>query len=89
MTSLIILWRAIVVIHLLVVIGNVAALFVLPLLTPWYIALPLTTWILVLSTSRNLDCPLTRFENKLRNKINKPQIKGFIKHYIINIRKDT
>jgi hypothetical protein len=49
----------------------------------WFICLPLITLILSLLSSRD-GCFLTRIENKIRKKQGKPQIKAFIKHYIIN-----
>ena len=49
---------------------------------PFYISIPLCTWILHLSFSRVLDCPWTRLENQYRSKLGKPEIGGFISHYI-------
>ena len=79
-----------VLVHWAVVLGNFSAFFILiyqglhpEQYTPWYIALPLCTFIGVISFSRVIDCPLTRAENKLRRKLGLPQIGGFIKHYFI------
>ena len=79
-----------VLIHWGVVIGNFLAFFILAYQgfhpnqhVPWYVALPLCTFIAVISFSRVLDCPLTAIENKLRSQIGLPPIKAFIKHYFI------
>lgn len=79
-----------VLLHWCVVIGNFLAFFILiaqglnpEQIIPWYVALPLCTFIGVVSFSRVLDCPLTAMENKLRAKAGLPPIKAFIKHYFI------
>mgnify|MGYP001261251687 CR=1 FL=1 len=79
-----------VLIHWIIVFGNLGAFFILlysgmhpDQVVPWYIALPLCTFIGVISTSRVLDCPLTRLENKLRKDVGLSQIKGFIGHYFL------
>lgn len=69
--------------HWLIVFANLVSFIILPFLTPWYIACPLMTWIGLLSCSRVLDCPLTRYENKIRRELGKPEIKGFIRHYVL------
>ena len=38
---------------------------------------------MLISFSRVLDCPMTRFENKMRVQLGKPTIKGFIGHYFL------
>ena len=80
----------VVLIHWAVVFGNFFAFFILAYqgLTPaqnppWYIALPLCTFIALVTFSRVLDCPMTRYENKIRKRLDKPLIGGFIKHYFI------
>ena len=79
----------VVILHWLVVIGNLSAFFILafqgftPFGFPWYICLPLCSFIILISFSRVLDCPMTRFENKLRVQQGRPQIKGFIGHYFL------
>ena len=35
-----------------------------------------------LAFSRVLDCPWTRLENQYRSRLGKPEIGGFISHYI-------
>ena len=75
--------------HHAVVIGNFSAFFILavqgftPWGFPWYVALPLCTFITLVTFSKVLDCPMTRYENKLRVEVGKPEIRGFVKHYIM------
>ena len=79
----------VVLVHHAVVLGNFSAFFILAFqgFTPWglswYVALPLCTFIVLVTFSKVLDCPMTRYENKLRKEVGKPEIKGFVKHYII------
>ena len=72
-----------VVFHMLVVLGNFLSFFVTPMLAPWYEALPICSFILLISFSRELKCPLTRLENYLRKKLGMKKIGGFIGHYLI------
>jgi len=79
-----------VVLHWFVVLGNFFAFFILAYqgfhpdqITPWYVSLPLCTFIAVISFSRVLDCPLTAMENKMRAQVGLPPIKAFIKHYFL------
>lgn len=70
--------------HLILLLGNVGAFFVLPFWAPWYIAIPL--WGFLLRTAFNRDsqynfCPLSSWENQVRRKLGLPQIKGFIANY--------
>ena len=79
----------VVLIHHAVVLGNFSAFFIVAFqgFTPWglswYLALPVCTFIVLVTFSKVLDCPMTRYENKLRKEVGKPEIKGFVKHYII------
>ena len=79
----------VVLVHHAVVLGNFSAFFILAFqgFTPWglswYVALPLCTFIVLVTFSKVLDCPMTRYENKLRKDVGKPEIKGFVKHYIM------
>lgn len=67
--------------HMLVVIINMVAFFVLPFTYPFYIWIPLNSFILITIFSRQL-CPATRLENYFRQKVGMPTIGGFIGHYI-------
>lgn len=69
--------------HWIVIVGNLSAFFILPFATSWYVALPIMSYIGLLTFSRVLDCPLTRLENKIRKQLGMPEIKGFISHYLI------
>lgn len=77
--------------HFLVILVNLLAAFYLlaDLISfsqnvPWYVSLPIITLILSLIYNRNAVCLLTHIENKLRKKQGLPEIKGFVRHYIIN-----
>lgn len=69
--------------HWAIIVGNVAAFAILPFYTSWYIALPVMSYIGLLTFSRVLDCPLTRFENKVRRQLGLNEVKGFISYYAI------
>jgi len=77
------LFYTIVTLHILVVIGNISAFFITPFLAPWYEALPICSFILLISFSQELKCPLTRLENSIRVKIGKKRIGGFVGHYFV------
>jgi hypothetical protein len=76
------LLRLIVAVHMLAVIFNLIAFIILPFVTPWYVSLPIDTFLANLVFS-NWNCPLTQLENSVRIKIGKPKIRAFIKHYLI------
>jgi len=69
--------------HWAIIIGNLTAFFVLPFATKWYVALPIMSYIGLLTFSRVLDCPITKLENKIRVKLGMPTIKGFVSHYLV------
>lgn len=73
---------AVVIFHWLVIFGNVSAFFVLPFYSPWYIALPIMSYIGLLTFSRVLDCPITKLENIIRKRMGLPEITGFLKQYL-------
>jgi hypothetical protein len=73
----------IVVIHFVFVVGDVAAMFVLPFMTPWYVWIPLETWLVNTTLGKTLVCPVTEYENYLRRNLGMPEIRGFIKHYFV------
>ena len=82
-----IFWHAvlyfIVILHFAILLGNLIAIFVLPFLVSWYIALPVICFIITLAFSNN-PCPLTLLEDYVRwNKLGKTKIKRFIGHYIV------
>jgi hypothetical protein len=67
--------------HLCVVFINIAAFFILPFLYPVYVWMPINSFILSVSFTREL-CPLTRLENYLRTSLGLPRIGGFMGHYV-------
>lgn len=73
----------VVVMHWVLIFGNIIAFWILPFYTSWYIALPLMSYIGLLTFSRVLDCPMTKFENRIRKNLGMPEVKGFIGHYLI------
>lgn len=77
------LFRSIVIFHLFVCGGNTICFFALPFIEPPWIALPCCSLIFFLTFQRDTQCPMTNFENKLRQKLGMKTIKGFIGHYII------
>jgi len=66
-----------------VIFGNALAFFSVPFLTPWYIALPICSFIFLITFSREIRCPLTNWENDIRVKLGKKKIGGFVGHYFI------
>jgi hypothetical protein len=87
------LWL-VVVLHLLVVIVNVFAFFILPFtwlvidVPFWYsvfLVIPIESQIVYLAFNRS-PCPLTRLENGIRKKLDMEEIGGFIGYYIIKQR---
>jgi len=78
------------VLHLLLIsihhLGILGFLLSTPLLIinePFWVWVPLNTWILHLILSPVLVCPLTVWENRLRDRLGKSRIKSFVKHYYI------
>lgn len=79
------LWSAfysLVVFHIILVILVIISFFVLPFLSPWYIAVPCMTFIWFFSTTK-VDCQLTNLENFIRKKLGMKRIGGFVGHYFL------
>jgi hypothetical protein len=72
----------VVITHFLLVLGNAAACLMLPFYVPWYVSVPLVTFLVQQFTSR-VECPLTKLENSLRRKLGRQEIKTFLKHYFL------
>jgi hypothetical protein len=68
--------------HMFVIAVNISAFFVLPFYYPLWIWMPLNSFILTVTFTREI-CPLTRLENKLRTSLGMSRIGGFIGHYFI------
>lgn len=77
----------VVILHLIVIAGNTASFVILPFAVPLYVAFPCCSIIFYLALSRSARCPLTDIENKYRQELGMPQIKGFIGHYLLRRKK--
>jgi|3_EtaG_2_1085321.scaffolds.fasta_scaffold105684_1 hypothetical protein len=73
---------SLVVFHFVIILGNLLAIFLLPFLTPWYVAIPLISLIINLNFTPT-KCPLTMLEDSLRRSMKMPEVKLFIRYYII------
>ncbi len=79
------LWTAfytLVILHIILVLMVVFSFFVLPFLSPWYIAVPCMTFIWFFSTTQ-VDCQLTNLENVMRKRLGMKRIGGFVGHYFL------
>lgn len=68
--------------HMFVIVINLVAFFILPFLYPLLVWMPLNSFILTVTFTREI-CPLTRLENYMRTSIGMPRIGGFIGHYFV------
>tara|TARA_Y100000310_G_scaffold105959_1_gene104495 strand:+ start:46 stop:537 length:492 start_codon:yes stop_codon:yes gene_type:complete len=68
--------------HHFVITVNIVAFFILPFLYPLLVWMPLNSFILTVTFSREI-CPLTRLENYIRTSLGMPRIGGFIGHYLV------
>lgn len=68
--------------HMCVVGINITAFFILPFLHPLWIWMPINSFILTVTFTREI-CPLTKLENYLRTSLGLPRIGGFIGHYFV------
>lgn len=76
------LWATII-FHMAIIFGNLLACMILPFVMPWFISLPLVTLICNLIFSP-IPCPLTKLESLIRRSLGMPEIRYFIKHYIVD-----
>jgi hypothetical protein len=74
--------RLLVAAHWLLVVGFVLSFVMLPFRAPWYVALPLMTFMFSFTTTR-VQCQLTNLENYLRLRLGKRRIRGFVGHYFL------
>lgn len=74
-------FMVVVLFHIYVVLANIAAMFLLPFWTRWYVSIPLVSLLVQLMFTR-VECPLTNIENKLRLKLGFKRISGFVGHYL-------
>lgn len=75
-------FRLLVAAHGLLVVGFALSFVVLPFRAPWYVALPLMTFMFSFTTTR-VECQLTNLENYLRLQLGKRRIRGFVGHYFL------
>jgi hypothetical protein len=68
--------------HCFVVTVNIVAFFILPFLYPLLVWMPLNSFILTVTFTREI-CPLTRLENYIRTSLDMPRIGGFLGHYMV------
>jgi hypothetical protein len=68
--------------HMFVIGVNIAAFFLLPFLYPLWVWMPVNSFILTVTFTREV-CPLTRLENYLRTSLGMSRIGGFIGHYFV------
>ena len=68
--------------HYFVVTVNIVAFFILPFLYPLLVWMPLNSFILTVTFTREI-CPLTRLENYIRTSLDMPRIGGFLGHYMV------
>ena len=71
-----------VIFHTFVIVVNIVAFFVLPFLYPLFIWMPVNSFILTVTFTREI-CPLTRLENYIRTSLGLPRIGGFLGHYMV------
>lgn len=68
--------------HMAIVVGNILAFILLPFYAEWYVALPLMSFILFLSTNK-VTCKITDLENYIRGRLGYRRIGGFVGHYLL------
>ena len=68
--------------HMVIVVVNIMAFFILPFMYPLWMWVPVNSFILTVTFTREV-CPLTRLENYLRTSLGMSRIGGFIGHYFI------
>ena len=68
--------------HYFVITVNIVAFFILPFLYPLLVWMPLNSFILTVTFTREI-CPLTRLENYIRTSLGMPRIGGFLGHYVV------
>ena len=73
---------SVIIFHFFVIFVNIAAFFLLPFIYPLWVWMPLNSFILTVTFTREV-CPLTRLENYLRTSLGMPRIGGFIGHYMV------
>jgi hypothetical protein len=75
-------FRLLVAAHAALVVAFTLSFFLLPFGAPWYVALPLMTFMFHFTTT-SVECQLTNLENYLRERLGKRRIRGFVGHYFL------
>jgi membrane protein implicated in regulation of membrane protease activity len=68
--------------HIFILLLIITPLFVM-INEPFWLWVPINIWVMHLMFSPVLVCPATIWENRLRRKLGKPEIKTFFLHYYI------
>jgi hypothetical protein len=68
--------------HAFVITVNILAFFVLPFYYPLWVWMPLNSFILTVTFTREM-CPLTKVENYIRTSLGMSRIGGFLGHYLV------
>ena len=77
------LFYLLVFVHFKVILLLIITPFFLIITEPFWIWVPINIWIMHLMFSPVLVCPATIWENRLRRRLGKPEIKTFFLHYFI------
>lgn len=75
--------NVLVIAHLLFLAGHLVAFAYLLVLAPWYVVLPCCTFQILLILS-DWKCPLTVLENRLRRRLGRRAVRGFVGHYLLS-----
>jgi len=70
-----------VIVHFILVCAISLSFLILPFYADWYVAVPCMAFIFFFATTR-VDCQLTNLENKIRVRLGKKRIGGFIGFYM-------
>jgi hypothetical protein len=73
----------VVVAHFVLLLAMLAALFVLPFVAHWAVALPLMVFLLNMLTTP-VTCAMTKLENVCRRAAGLPTIRFFVQHYVLS-----
>ena len=66
--------------HWIMLITVIVSVPLLLILEPFYVSIPICSWIMHLTFNDRLRCPCTDWENYYRRKTGRKQIGGFIGH---------
>jgi Protein of Unknown function (DUF2784) len=69
--------------HYILFLGLLLAMPFLIVHEPWYVSLPIVSWLINIGSLRGLKCPLTTLENYLRRQLGMVEIRGFVSAHIL------